>query len=128
MSGTWLAALGFATVLATGTAWFRRVFAVAIPQDRTPFVALMAVGAVLGVAALVRGTGWVGGAGAVFAVVGGGLFLFTFLISTQKGGSGRLLLGEPIPDFTAPDHNGDPFALSSLAGSPFLLKFFRGHW
>jgi peroxiredoxin len=37
-------------------------------------------------------------------------------------------LGQPIPEFTAPDAEGQPFALSSLHGRPYLLKFFRGHW
>lgn len=128
MSGAALAAVAFAMVLGTGIVWFRRISAVALPANRAPFVALMAVGVALGVTALARGAGWLGGTGAVFAVVAGGMFVFTFLISAQKGGTGRLILGEPIPDFTAPDDNGEDFALSSLAGNPFLLKFFRGHW
>jgi len=37
-------------------------------------------------------------------------------------------VGGPILDFSAPDENGEPFALASLRGRPYLLKFFRGHW
>jgi peroxiredoxin len=33
-----------------------------------------------------------------------------------------------VVSFSAPDADGREFDLSSLAGRPFLLKFFRGHW
>jgi len=28
----------------------------------------------------------------------------------------------------APDENGDDVSITSFAGGPVLLKFFRGHW
>jgi thioredoxin-dependent peroxiredoxin len=33
-------------------------------------------------------------------------------------------VGEPAPDFTAPDQDGKPFRLSSLRGSPVVLYFY----
>jgi len=37
-------------------------------------------------------------------------------------------VGEPILRFRARDAEGNDFDLQELAGRPFLLKFFRGHW
>ena len=33
-------------------------------------------------------------------------------------------VGEPAPDFTAPDQDGKPFHLASLRGSPVVLYFY----
>ena len=122
------ALLGAAVVLATGFAWFRRIHAVRLPADRTPFVALMATGAVLGVAAFAAGVGWLAGLLAGFAALAGSVFVALVAISAQKGGTGVFAIGRPVPDFTAPDDTGKPFSVSSQAGRPLLIKFFRGHW
>lgn len=37
-------------------------------------------------------------------------------------------VGDAFLDFTAQDHTGADFTLSSLTGKPILLKIFRGHW
>ncbi len=37
-------------------------------------------------------------------------------------------VGDIIPSFSAPDEDGTIFNSASLAGSPALIKFFRGHW
>lgn len=36
----------------------------------------------------------------------------------------RLEAGEPAPDFTLPDQNGEPFTLSSARGSKAILYFY----
>jgi hypothetical protein len=128
MDGAVLGIIAFLCSIGTGVLWFRRIGAVAIPENRTPFVIAMATGAVLGIAALSLGAGAIGGTAAVVAIAAGGLFLLTVLIGDQKGGSGALVVGESIPNFTAPDENDAPFELASLLGRPLLLKFFRGHW
>ena len=126
--GRILAALAFAITLATGLLWYRRIQAVAIPENRLPFVGAAAAGAIVGLLALSNGPGWLGGALAVLAVLGGGFIVFTYAVSAQKGGTGRFRVGQLVPDFTAPDENDQPVALASFAGRPLLLKFFRGHW
>ena len=128
MSGSWLGWIAFSLVLATGVLWFRRAFAVAIPENRGGFVAAFAISLALGVAALAQSPGTLAGIAAGFACVGGAFFLLTVAIGGQKGGSGAFALGEPVPDFSAPDDDGNDFQLSSLSGAPVLLKFFRGHW
>ena len=36
--------------------------------------------------------------------------------------------GQPAPDFSLRDQNGQPLRLSSLRGHRVLLVFYRGHW
>ncbi len=40
-----------------------------------------------------------------------------------------IMVGNPFPDFTLPDHRGEPTTLSELAnGFPLILSFYRGYW
>ena len=128
VSGVPLAFAAFVCVLATGVLWFRRAVAVKLPENRSGFVVAMAAGVLLAFAAFFQGAGGLGGVPAGLAMLGGSFFLLTVSISRQKGGSGALQVGLPVPDVTAPDENGKPFKLSSLSGQPVLLKVFRGHW
>jgi peroxiredoxin len=55
-----------------------------------------------------------------------------FLLGTNTSGLPNQKLaiaaGSPAPDFAATDADGREFRLSEHAGSPILLKFFRGQW
>ena len=128
MSGDGLGLLAAAVVLGTGVVWVRLIRAVRVPRVRAPYLAMMGVGALLGVAALARGVGAVGGVAAWVAILAGGFFVVLRLQSAQASGEPTAKPGGPIPDFSATDDEGNPFALASLSGRPFLLKFFRGHW
>jgi hypothetical protein len=123
--------LGFlALLLAVGstTIWFRRALSVRLPENRTGFVLVWAVSALLGVIALTQGGGWIAGVPAGLAVFLGLFCLFTVTISPQQVAADAVVVGEPLRDFSALDENGDTFELASTAGRPVLLKFFRGHW
>jgi hypothetical protein len=112
---------------ATGL-WFRWARGVRLPRNRAGFVAAWLGGAVLGVTALAQGAGWLGGVAAVLALLVGGFLTFTVAISRQRVGVDAIQLGAKLPDFSALDDQGKRFAISSVAGRPILLKFFRGHW
>jgi hypothetical protein len=99
-----------------------------VPEDRIPFVAAMAAGAILGGIALASDPGWLGGTLASLAVIGGAIFGFTVAISAQKGGPGAFRVGQQAPVFGAPDEEGALVSTADFAGRPLLLKFFRGHW
>jgi len=124
-------ALGFLALLIVGGAgvlWFRAVRRVQLPKNRSGFLAVLFGGAVLGGIALAGSPGWVGGVPAVLAIIGGVFFCLTVAISRQKVGADAIQVGSMIPEFAAPDENGQMFHASSLAGQPVLIKFFRGHW
>ena len=128
MSAAVLAFVALFLVVGSAALWFRRAQAVRIPRNRSAFVASWLSGALLGVAARVQGSGFLGGIPAGIAVFVGCFLLFTVSISRQKLGSDPIRVGATLPDVGAPDENGESFALSSVRGKPVLLKFFRGHW
>lgn len=55
-------------------------------------------------------------------------FALKLFAAEQPANRIAVAVGEPIIDFTAIDADGQPFDLASLRGTPFLLKFYRGHW
>ena len=122
--------LGAFLIVATSVAlWvvaFRRV---AIPENRTAYVASWLLGGTLGVLSLAfnESGGW-SAAPAWFAVSMAGLLLFTVSISRQKLGDSAIRVGDRIPAFTALDEFGKAFDSRDLAGQFTLIKFFRGHW
>jgi hypothetical protein len=128
MDGTALGFASLAIALANAKWFFSRMQRVALPQNRIAHELAWAVALALGVAALLRGAGWLGGIPAALGAALGGFMLLMRLGSPQAPNKPAVSLGDRILDFRAPDENGAAFALSSLAGKPFLLKFSRGHW
>ena len=57
-----------------------------------------------------------------------GVFLALTVLGRQLRATPAVAVGQPMTDFTAPDAEGQPFALATLTGRPYLLKLFRGHW
>jgi hypothetical protein len=126
MSGISLGFAALLLVLGATVVWSYRAFKVDLPKDLGGFAAAWGVGAVIGVIALFQGTANPGAA--ITAVVLGGLMLFLLKTGRQKSGDRAIAVGDRIPDFSAPDENGEIFESSSLAGSAVVLKVFRGHW
>jgi len=108
--------------------WSRRIIATRVPEDRTGFVVAMSMALALGSAGLLAGAEGLARAGAWTGAITGGLFVALVAFSKQDDKIPAVTIGGPVLDFSAIDHEGNPFALSSLQGRPFLLKFFRGHW
>ncbi len=124
-------ALGFAALalaVLTVFIWFRQVNLVALPQDRTIFVILFVVSALMGVASFVVGTRWFGAIPAVLGIIVGGFLTFTVYISPQQIADNPVKVGDVIPQFVALNDDGERFNSNSLSGKPTLIKFFRGHW
>lgn len=120
--------LAFALIAGSGGLWFLRAHRVDLPEDRRGFVAVWAVGVLLAIAALAGSGGLAAGLPAVLALIGGGFLLFTVAVSRQELGDEAVRVGGRVPAFQATDDRGESFDSQSLAGSPALLKFFRGHW
>ncbi|NNL67055.1 MAG: hypothetical protein HKP30_12480 [Myxococcales bacterium] len=128
MSGNLLALLAVCVVAGAGAFWFQRLNAVRAGEVRGRVIAAMALGSLLGLLAFASGTSVFGGIAAGVALLLGGTFLFLQPFSGQARTTPAATVGQPIVAFSATDDAGEPFSLASLAGRPFLLKFFRGHW
>lgn len=124
-------ALGFAAlVLAVLTVflWFRQVNLVALPQDRTVFVAVFGLAALMGLSAFFVGTRWWGGIPAVLGILAATFMNATIYISPQQVADNPVKVGDVIPKFVAINDDGERFNSTGLSGKPTLIKFFRGHW
>ena len=121
-----IALLALLLVLSATIAWAVAAYRLTMPDNRTPFIAAWSCGALLGLAALLFGLP--GRGAAITALVLGGLLLFLAAASRQKLAAEAIAVGDTMPAFVGLDQNGDTFDSASVAGTPLLLKFFRGHW
>ena len=128
MDGNLFALLAVTVVGATGALWFQRMQAVRTAEVRSLVIGAMGLGALLAVAAFMMGAGLLGKIGAGLALALSGTFLFLQPFAGQSRTPPKTGVGERIIEFSAVDDGGAEFALSSLSGKPYLLKFFRGHW
>ena len=127
-TGTKLGLFALVIAVACAVTWFRLANQVGLPENRTAFVLVWLTAVALGVAAFVKGPGWIGGIAAVPAIVIGLFLPFTVSISRQEVASSGIQVGETIPHFIAPDDRGETFDSANLSGHPVLIKFFRAHW
>ncbi len=121
--------LGFAAmviVLVATAIWSYRAFKVNLPDNLAPFAIAWGAGSIMGAIALVQGTDSRGAA--ITAVALGGLLLFLLAAGKQKSAPGAISVGDSLPEFSAPDENGEIFHSSTLLGDAVVLKVFRGHW
>ena len=128
MNGRILGLLALALLAQAGFVWMRSIREVRTGERRPLVLLVVAAGVGLGALAFTREPGWIGGSAAALALGLGGVFLLFQVLGQQSRRTPAVALGGPILDFTAPDADGRPFALGSLRGRPYLLKFFRGHW
>jgi hypothetical protein len=128
MRGTILGIAGGLLELALLAVWLRLLRRVRIPTDLRPTMAAHAVAVARGVAAFALGASASGQIFAAVAILGGIVELALQTQSRQARLTPAVAVGGPIIEFTLPDHDGRPFDLATLRGTPFLLKFFRGHW
>jgi xanthine/uracil/vitamin C permease (AzgA family) len=127
-TGTKLGLIALVVALGCTFLWFALARAVEVPENRTAFVVVWLAAVTLGVAALVKGAGWVGRVTAVLAIIVGLFLPFTVSISRQEVASNAIQVGDMMPSFSAPDDRGELFDSELLRGKPVLIKFFRAHW
>ena len=130
-SRKWGTTLGFVALglaVMTVILWFRQAYQVAIPENRSLWVAGVVLAVLVGISAFVMRTRWFGAIPALMAIVIGSFLTFTVGISRQEVSTTGIQVGETIPLFTAIDRHGERFDSATLGGKPTLMKFFRGHW
>ncbi len=128
MRGALLAIASLALVLGTGFWWSRLLRSVSIRGRRGLALTAMGTGLAAALIALSWHPGWLAGSAAVAALLGSSAFLTLAGLSRQERRHPAVSVGDPMPAFEGIDDSGQPFLSSALAGRPYLLKFFRGHW
>ncbi len=108
--------------------WIRLLNDVALEGRRGILFGLCVAGIGIGVAAWNSEPGWLGGTFASLAILGGVIWIALGLLAGQSKQSPLVVVGEPLPAFSAPDPTGASFDIESLRGHPVLIKLFRGHW
>ena len=128
MTSTLTGIVALVVVIATMVTWFRKIGQVNIPANRFLFHGLMGFSIVAGAYTWSGDAHWLGNTAATLAIVVGGLWFVLRAQSAQSRNPPAVAVGGQIINFSAPDENGNDVQLASLHGSPFLLKFYRGHW
>lgn len=127
-NGTKFGILALVVALGCAVAWFSLARQVDLPENRIVFVAVWLSAVALGVAAFVKGAGWIGALPALGGIVIGVFLPFTVYISPQEVASDAIQVGDTIPHFASVDDRDQPFDSATLEGRPVLMKFFRAHW
>jgi hypothetical protein len=93
------------------------------------FLAVSALGAALGVRALVRRPGILTGASAVLSI-GLAAFAFHYIFVASMFGprEDRPAVGETFPDFALPTSTGETFRLADATDKRHLVILYRGDW
>lgn len=68
--------------------------------------------------------------GAVFATAGfAGFLLYDFWYSNYgRTPSDKIVMGQPLPEFTLQEVDGTSVSSSTFTGQPALILFYRGNW
>ena len=127
-TATRLGLIALAVALLSAAVWAYQIWRVSVPLNPVLLVAAFLCAAALGIAALSKGTTWLGGITATTAIVIGLLLPFSMIVSPQKAGDDVIQVGDRIPAFTGVDDSGAAFDSESLKGRALLIKFFRAHW
>ncbi len=127
-TGLVMAMLGFCLFAANWSFYWGTIQAVAVPLRPRAFQLANVVAVVLASLALTNEPGALGAILAAIVIPGGAMTLYLTMASAMPERVAAVDVGQRILDFEAVDADGNKFSSASLAGRPYLLKFFRGHW
>lgn len=123
-----LALAGFVIVNIAMGHYFTTIAKEKVPESVVPHSVALVLGGLLGIAGIIlapsAATSGLGGGAAFFA----GFLLW--LLGQRRTPDGELIakIGDVLPEFSAPNHNGQMIRIADLRGRRALLKFYRGHW
>ena len=115
-------------VIGAWASYWPRIKAHRVPRRPIGYQVVMIAGSLLAMFSLSRGTGPACTTLAGVALLGATCFLFSILTSAVPAKVPAVHVGGRMLPFQAKDQDGADFDSASLAGSPVLLKFYRGHW
>ena len=126
-----LAVAGLAAVAGGWIEYLARIPAERVPPRPVAHILAMVAGLALAAAAVIRPLPAVELTAVGLATVStvlAGLFFYLLSIARMPDGSLVVSVGDPLPTFAAPAHDGTVLKTEDLRGGRVLLKFFRGHW
>lgn len=124
----WIAGAALGTSVLLGVLWARAIKRVRMRRWLPWLNGLAVVALALATAGVVLATGLVPRLVAALALLPAVGFFIAQSIAPQPERRVAVQVGEPILDFRAVDGQGEAFDSSSLRGTAYLLKFYRGHW
>lgn len=128
MTGLIFAIASLVISIAAWARWLKTALRQAVPDNLAGYGLAMVTGLGLGVAAFFNAPGIGGGLIAGVAMFMSLFWLLTAVAGKQKTNTPKIIVGQPLPAYTALNEDGSAFDSQSLNGAPYLLKFFRGHW
>lgn len=123
-----LSAAGLSVVIVTWAVWLKKALNQAVPNNLAGLVAGMLLGLGLASFAFAFQTSFLSSVIAAIALVLGAFWCASAVFGGQRTGVPKIIVGQPLPAFSARNEDGSTFHSSEMDGSPYLLKFFRGHW
>ena len=123
-----LSAAGLSVVIVTWAVWLKKALNQAVPNNLAGLVAGMLLGLGLASSAFAFQTSLLSSVIAAIAFVLGGFWCASAVFGGQRTGVPKIIVGQPLPAFSGRNEDGSAFHSSEMDGSPYLLKFFRGHW
>jgi hypothetical protein len=123
-----LSAAGLSVVIVTWAVWLKKALNQAVPNNLAGLVAGMLLGLGLASFAFAFQTSLLSSVIAAIALVLGAFWCASAVFGGQRTGVPKIIVGQPLPAFSARNEDGSTFHSSEMDGSLYLLKFFRGHW
>ena len=123
-----LSAAGLSVVIVTWAVWLKKALNQAVPNNLAGLVAGMLLGLGLASSAFAFQTSLLSSVIAAIAFLLGGFWCASAVFGGQRTDVPKIIVGQPLPAFSARNEDGSTFHSSEMDGSPYLLKFFRGHW
>ena len=96
----------------------------AVPNNLAGLVAGMLLGVGLASSAFAFQTSLLSSVIAAIALVLGAFWCASAVFGGQRTGVPKIIVGQPLPAFSARNEDGSTFHSSEMDGSPYLLKFF----
>ena len=123
-----LSAAGLSVVIVTWAVWLKKALNQAVPNNMAGLVAGMLLGVGSASSAFAFQTSLLSSVIAAIALVLGAFWCASAVFGGQRTGVPKIIVGQPLPAFSARNEDGSTFHSSEMDGSPYLLKFFLGHW
>ena len=123
-----LSAVGLCVLIAAWTLWFKKAFRQALPRNLLGFAVSMFLGLGLVASSFFFEVTFLSGLIALPALALGLFWFASAALGGQKTNVPKIAVGQPLPEFSALNEDASMFRSGEMEGSPYLLKFFRGHW